>query len=168
MRTARLPASLFLAGLLCLGLSPITQAQMTIPPRSLQDVVDEAQADETPILIEIYASWCPYCQRMQETVYADSTVRQYLDTHFTYVRLNSDTTGGKHQFRDQTLSTSQLASALGARGVPTTVFMTADGTPIARQPGFVKRPTFLTMLRYVGSGAYRNQDFKTFAEQQSR
>jgi len=168
MRTVRLSVLLFVTGLLCLGLSPTTRAQMTIPPRSLQDVVDQAQADETPILIEIYASWCPYCQRMQETVYADSTVQRYLDTHFTYVRLNSDTTGGQHRFRDQTLSTSQLASALGARGVPTTVFMESDGTPIARQPGFIKRPTFLTMIRYVGSGAYRNQDFKTFAEQQSR
>jgi thioredoxin-related protein len=168
MRTVRLMGLLLLAGLLSLGGPALAQAQMTIPPHSLQEIVDTATADETPILIEVYASWCPYCQRMQKTVYADSTVRQYLDDHFTYVRLNSDTTGGRHQFQGQTLSTSQLASALGARGVPTTVFMKADGTPIARQPGFVKRPAFLTMLRYVGSGAYRNQDFKTFAEQQSR
>lgn len=168
MRPVHLVALLLLAGLLNIGLSSPTRAQMTIPPQTLEDVVDAATANSTPILIEIYASWCPYCQRMQETVYADSTVRQYLNQHFTYVRLNSDTTGGRHQFQGRTLSTSQLASALGARGVPTTVFMKADGTPIARQPGFVERPTFLTMLRYVGSGAYRNQDFKTFAEQQSR
>ncbi|PSQ96891.1 MAG: hypothetical protein BRD55_04405 [Bacteroidetes bacterium SW_9_63_38] len=168
MRPLRLMGPLLLAGLLHLGLSVAAQAQVTIPPRSLHEVVETARADDTPILIEVYASWCPYCQRMQETVYADSTVRRYLDDHFTYVRLNSDTTGGQHSFRGDTLSTSQLASALGARGVPATVFMTADGTPIARQPGFVKRPTFLTMLRYVGSGAYRNQDFKTFTEQESR
>ena len=168
MRFARLPLALVLLGLLGADGVSTARAQMAIPPNSLQDAVTRAQADETPLLIEIYAPWCPYCQRMQKTVYADSTVRQYLEEEFTYVRLNSDTTGGQHQFQGRTLSTSQLASALGARGVPTTVFMKADGTPIARQPGFIKRPMFLTMIRYVGSGAYRNQDFKTFAEQQSR
>lgn len=168
MRFARLPLAFVLLSLLGAGAVSTPHAQMAIPPHSLQDAVDRAEADGTPILVEIYAPWCPYCQRMQKTVYADSTVRQYLDEQFTYVRLNSDTTGGQHQFQGQTLSTSRLASALGARGVPTTVFMTADGTPIARQPGFIKRPMFLTMIRYVGSGAYRNQDFKTFAEQESR
>jgi thioredoxin-related protein len=168
MRLVRRSLPLILAGLLGIGVASSLHAQVTIPPHSLQDAVEQAQADDTPLLIEIYAPWCPYCQRMQETVYADSTVRRYLEKHFTYVRLNSDTTGGRHQFQGQTLSTSQLASALGARGVPTTVFMKADGTPIARQPGFIKRPMFLTMIRYVGSGAYRNQDFKTFAEQESR
>ena len=106
-------------------------AQMEMPPRSLGEVIEQAEAQETPILVEIYAPWCPYCQRMQEEVYADATVRSYLDRKFTYVRLNSDTTAGTHEFAGRELSSEGLASALGARGVPTTVFMTPDGTPIA-------------------------------------
>ena len=57
--------------------------------------------------------------------------------------------------------------ALGARGVPTTVFMNPDGTPIAKQPGYIKRPIFLQMLRYFGSGAYEEQSFEAFREQAS-
>lgn len=129
--------------------------------------METAQADETPILIEIYAPWCPYCQRMQDEVYSHPDVRKYLNSHFTYVRLNSDTTAGRHRYRDRTFSNKQLASALGARGVPLTVFMKADGTPIARQPGFINRPTFLTMLRFIGSGAYETQDYQEFANQSS-
>lgn len=143
-------------------------AQMEMPPRSLGEVIERAEARGTPILLEIYAPWCPYCQRMQKTVYSDSEVRSYLDREFTYARLNRDTTAGTHQFDGRTLSTKQLALALGARGVPTTVFMKPDGTPIAHQPGYIKRPMFLQMIRYVGSGAYREQSFKAFRAQASK
>ncbi|WP_263785718.1 thioredoxin family protein [Salinibacter grassmerensis] len=142
-------------------------AQMEMPPQSLGAVIEQAEAQETPILLDIYAPWCPYCQKMQETVYADSTVRATLERQFTYARLNRDTTAGAHQFEGRTLSSKQLGLALGARGVPTTVFMTPDGTPIGRQPGYIKRPIFLQMLRYFGSGAYEEQSFEAFRSQAS-
>jgi len=104
---------------------------------------------------------------MQETVYADSTVRATLERRFTYARLNRDTTAGSHEFDGRTLSSEQLGLALGARGVPTTVFMKPDGTPIAKQPGYIKRPIFLQMLRYVGSGAYEEQSFEAFRSEAS-
>ena len=137
-------------------------AQMEMPPRSLGAVIEQAEAQETPILLEVYAPWCPYCQRMQENVYADAEVQSYLDRRFTYARLNRDTTGGTHRFNGRTLSSKELGMALGARGVPTTVFMKPDGTPIAKQPGYIKRPVFLQMLRYFGSGAYEEQSFEAF------
>ncbi|MEF8815426.1 MAG: thioredoxin fold domain-containing protein [Salinibacter sp.] len=143
-------------------------AQMEMPPRSLGEVVTQAEAEDTPILLEIYAPWCPYCQRMQEEVYGDDEVRSYLDRRFTYARLNRDTTAGDHEFDGRTLSSKELGMALGARGVPTTIFMTPDGTPIARQPGYIKRPIFLQMLRYFGSGAYENKSFKAFRTQSSK
>ena len=141
--------------------------QIQIPPQSFESVLDQAQADGTPILVEIYAPWCPYCQRMQKTVYSNEKVREYLDETFTYVRLNSDTTVGTHQYRDRTLSTKQLASVLGAKGVPTTTFLKPDGTPIARQPGFIKRPMFLKIIRYIGSGAYEQESFQSFTSTRS-
>jgi thioredoxin-related protein len=163
MRVPRLVAPAVAAALL-VGLAAPVQAQMTIPPRSFQEVVDRAQSQRTPILVEVYASWCPYCQRMQAEVYADSTVQNYLDEHFIYVRLNSDTSSTTtHRVDGRTVSTGELASMFGARGVPTTVFLKPDGSPIAHQPGFIERSTFLTMIRFVGSGAYQDQSFQEFS-----
>lgn len=153
--------------LLLLGGAETAFGQMEMPPRTLGEVIARAEAQGTPILLEIYAPWCPYCQRMQENVYADAEVRSYLDRRFTYARLNRDTTGGAHQLDGRTLSSKELGMALGARGVPTTVFMNPDGTPIAKQPGYIKRPIFLQMLRYFGSGAYEEQSFEAFREQAS-
>lgn len=167
LRPAFFPLIPFLGLLTLLGSPSTVHAQMEIPPRSFEESIEQAQSDETPLLIEIYAPWCPYCQRMQDEVFSDASVREYLDENFTYVRLNSDTTAGTHRYADRTLSTKELASVLGARGVPTTVFLEPDGTPIARQPGFIERPTFLKMIRYVGSEAYRNQSFQAFTNARS-
>ena len=158
-----------LAAVLLLAVAVGTaHAQIKMPPRSLGEVIEQAEAEGTPILLEIYTPWCPYCQRMQKTVYSDSTVRSVLDRQFTYARLNRDTTAGNHQFNGRTLSSKQLGFALGARGVPTTAFLKADGTPIASQPGFIKRDTFLQLIRYVGSGAYENKSFEAFRTQSSK
>jgi len=154
----------FVGVLVGTGLSAPAHAQLNVPPRSFEAVLNEAQAQDKPILVEIYAPWCPYCQRMQETVYSNAAVREYINANFTYVRLNSDTTAGTHQYRDRTLSTKQLAAVLGAKGVPTTTFLQPDGTPIARQPGFIKRPTFLKIIRYIGSGSYHQQSFQEFTD----
>jgi len=151
-------------GLIGACLAGPAHAQLSIPPTAFEDVVDRAESQNTPILVEVYTSWCPYCERMQEEVYADSTVRAYVEANFTYVRLNSDTTGStSHRFDGRTLTTSELASMFGARGVPTTVFLKPDGTPIAHQPGFIDRSTFLTMIRFVGSGAYEEESFESFS-----
>ena len=150
-------------GALGLALTTPAEAQMKIPPQSFQEVVDRAEERQTPILVEVYAPWCPHCARMQKQVYSDSTVRSYLEENFTYVRLNSDTTGGSHKINGRTVTTSQLASVFGTRGVPNTVFLKPDGSPIARQPGFIDRSMFLTMIRYVGSGAYEDQSYKEYA-----
>lgn len=117
MRSSSVLRPLVLAAVLVLSLCVgVTHAQMEMPPRSLGDVIGHAEAEETPILLEIYAPWCPYCQKMQETVYADTEVRSYLDRTFTYARLNRDTTGGSHEFNGRMLSSKQLGMALGARG----------------------------------------------------
>ncbi len=167
LRVRLVPLAVLVGVLGWIGLHSPVHAQMKVPPNAFEEVVETAKANGTPILVEIYAPWCPYCQRMQENVYSDETVRTYLDETFTYVRLNSDTTAGTHRYRDRTLSTKQLASVLGAKGVPTTTFLKADGTPIARQPGYIKRPQFLKIIRYVGSGAYENQSFQEFTSERS-
>ena len=168
MRLSRLSVVFVVARVLggLVGTAP-SHAQIQIPPQSFETALETAQAQDKPILVEIYASWCPYCQRMQDNVYSDATVREYLDETFTYVRLNSDTTAGTHQYRGRTFSTKQLASVLGAKGVPTTTFLKPDGTPIARQPGFIKRPMFLKIIRYVGSGAYEQESFQSFRSSRS-
>jgi len=90
----------------------------------------------------------------------------YLKAHFEYARLNGEDTARKLTFRGYDLSEAELAQALGLTGYPTTVFLEPDGTYITRVPGFVPTETFLQILRFIGSEAYRTQSFEEFAGKQ--
>jgi len=114
LRLATLALALSLVGPL---LSGPAHAQLSIPPTDFQTVVDRAEAADTPILVEVYTSWCPYCERMQEEVYADETVKEYLESNFTYVRLNSDTTGNTtHRFDGRSV-TLEMHPGISARAM---------------------------------------------------
>lgn len=132
--------------------------------------VEEAMAAATQsgkkVLIDISAPWCPWCRRMQQEVYSDSAVVAYLKAYFEYARLNGEDTTRKLTFRGYELSEAELAMALGLTGYPTTVFLDADGTYITRVPGFIPTETFLQILRFIGSEAYRTQSFEEFVKQQ--
>lgn len=170
----RLVAPLLALAALVLAPPPAAHAQT---PGARGDGADAAVAPDLPpsvsfaeamaagdkkILVEIYATWCPYCQRMQREVYSDPTVKAYLRAHFAYVRLEGDAEGGQHAYQGGTLTTKQLAQALGLRGFPTTAFLLPDGQQITFLPGFVDAPTFLTVMRYIATDAYQEQSFEAF------
>nr|WP_243664697.1 thioredoxin fold domain-containing protein [Rhodothermus marinus] len=103
---------------------------------------------------------------MQKEVYPDSAVVAYLKAHFEYARLNGEDNTRRLTFRGYDLTEAELAQALGLTGYPTTVFLEPDGTYITRVPGFVPTETFLQILRFIGSEAYRTQSFEEFAGKQ--
>ncbi|SHK20427.1 thioredoxin family protein [Rhodothermus profundi] len=132
----------------------------------VEEAMAAAAQSGKKVLIDISAPWCPWCRRMQKEVYADSAVVAYLKAHFEYARLNGEDTARKLTFRGYELTEAELAQALGLSGYPTTVFLEPDGTYITRVPGFVPTETFLQILRFIGSEAYRTQSFEEFMEQQ--
>lgn len=101
---------------------------------------------------------------MQQEVYADSVVQSKLMEYFEVLRLNAEDKSNMQVYNGQTFSPAELATRLGAQGFPTTVFLEADGTPIATLPGFVDADMFLSVLRYIYSESYRTQTFREFME----
>jgi len=163
----------------CLGLSALlplaAQAQSSLfDPAIMAPIgwqrVEQAMAAAArsgkKVLIDISAPWCPWCRRMQHEVYTDSAVVRYLKGHFEFARLNGEDSGRKLKFLGYELSEAELAQALGLTGYPTTVFLEPDGTYITRVPGFVPAETFLQVLRFIGSEAYKRQSFEEFARSQ--
>lgn len=50
----------------------------------------EAEQKKLPLMMHFYADWCGPCQKMEQTVFASSAVRQMLATRFVAVKLNSE------------------------------------------------------------------------------
>lgn len=131
---------------------------------AFDEAVAAAEKSGKPILVDIYAPWCGWCRKMQKEVYGNDALEAYVKNHFEYGRLNIDDSETRHPFKDYGLTSQQLGHALGAQGTPTTVFLEPNGDYITRLDGYWDLDAFDKAVRYIGSGAYRTQDYEAFIE----
>jgi thioredoxin-related protein len=136
-----------------------------LPVHTMADAFDAAAAADKFIFVYVYAPWCPYCQRIEQDVYTDADVQQLMNEHFVMVRVNGDDPEETHQFRGEAVASPALMDTLGARGFPTLAFMEPSGEIIGTLPGAVERDDFMLLMRYVGTGAFRDQSLDAFADQ---
>jgi uncharacterized protein YyaL (SSP411 family) len=54
------------------------------------DALDEARAEDKPVLLAVSALWCHWCHVMDETTYSDDRVIERLRTRFIPIRLDAD------------------------------------------------------------------------------
>lgn len=132
-----------------------------IPWKDFGAALGEAKKNKKRILVDVYTDWCGWCKRMDRDTYSDAEVRKYLSSAFVPVRLNAES-NQRVTYKGNEYSYRQLASGFRVNGYPTTLFLESDGTHIVTAPGYMKAPDFLTVLRYIGDGHYKNKDFQEY------
>ena len=56
-----------------------------------REAFEFARENDRPILLSINAVWCYWCHEMDSGAYADRDVIKFVNTHFTPVRVDTDT-----------------------------------------------------------------------------
>lgn len=133
-------------------------------PVTLEQALEEASENGKKILIDVYAEWCPYCQRMHSEVYKDESVLGAISDHYIWVKINIESDDLVNYFGTE-MTEAEFAGALESRSVPTTVFMNDAGQIIGMQPGFIEIEMFADLLNFVGSDAFLSQDFQEYRNQ---
>ncbi len=160
----------FLATLLVLLIAPATVQGQAFSDESLdapewqpfEEAMGQAAETEQTVMVDIYAEWCNWCRRLEEEVYADTQVRNYLRENFAVTRLDFDDSESEVTFQNEPFAVPEMAYLLGAQGVPTVAFLSHEGEYITHLPGFVERDDFLDVLRFVATEAYKDQTWEEF------
>ena len=110
---------------------------------------------------------CPACKRMHEVHMADTTIEDYLRTHFDILHLNHIGAREVTDFDGRKLGEKALGDAYGIRFTPTIQFFPeavdaaarGQGREVIRMPGLLEPAAFLAMFRYVREKAYAREPF---------
>jgi uncharacterized protein involved in tolerance to divalent cations/TolA-binding protein len=100
--------------------------------RSLSEAKAKSRQLKNPILAYVFLRDSDYCQKLEEGVLADKSVRAAME-EFVCVRLNAG--------RD-----ADETHKLDVRGAPTILFLDGEGNEMSRVAGLVDKDQFLTKL----------------------
>ncbi len=107
-------------------------------------LLEEAQKEGKPVFVDFSASWCLPCKELEVKTFSDPKVHEALKN---WVLLKADLT------QYSSAPVEELKKTYGIMGVPTLVFVGADGQERKglRAVGFVDVPAFLKKVSEVGS-----------------
>jgi len=87
-----------------------------------EDAFARARALNRPILLDVGAVWCPWCELMDRDTYTDAKTAEYINQHFVSIKVDFDASPNLVA----QLQRAQAFLNLPA-GLPLTSFITPDG-----------------------------------------
>ncbi|HWF43660.1 MAG TPA: thioredoxin fold domain-containing protein [Candidatus Kapabacteria bacterium] len=128
---------------------------------SFEDAFARAKDENKLVMVDVYTDWCGWCKRLDKDVYTDPAVQQEVSKYFTAVKLNAES-NAQHTFAGKPQSETELAQSWGVKGFPTILFLTPDEKVVQIIPGYVPAKDFVSALKFIGTGAYKTQDFESW------
>ena len=153
---------LFLISLLSLlGVMTLQAQQQAVVPVSLEDALKLAPEENKKILVDVFATWCPYCQRMHSEVYPSGPVQEAISDYFIWVKIDVESEKMVN-YHGEEMTQEEFAGALQNKNVPTVYFLNEEGAILGSQPGYLKEDVFSNLLNFIGSDAYLDQSFQEY------
>ena len=143
------------------GLPDVELAELNGQPASLAAI-----ADGKPLVVNLWATWCPPCIR--EMPVLETAQQNYMDIRFVFANqgehaetirrfLEKQSLNLDHVVSDQTGSFGQV---VGSHGLPTTLFYSADGQLLDSHMGELSQATLVEKLERFDP-AYLNESAAT-------
>jgi len=115
------------------------------------------------VLLFFRTAHCPFCLRMKDTVFNQTSVQQYYKSHFRLLDIDIESAQHLTDEKNQRLSHIDYAKAHRVRLTPTIAFLDLNGELTYRQVGMIADPKeFIWLAEYVISGQTKVQNFTTY------
>lgn len=100
----------------------------------LMPVLEQATREKKVVFVEFYASWCAPCKVMEEDVFTQPLVAQYLNSNFLNFHTDFDSPAGQ-----------TIAAIYEVEKLPTVLFLAPNGVVLERHLG-IANPSLLKTL----------------------
>ena len=112
-----------------------------------KQVRQKAKNERKFIFIDVYATWCGPCKKMEHETFGNDSVKKKLADKFVSVRMQYDTTMfDSFNIKDWHAVSDSFSRLYHITSFPTYIFFDADGNVIHKQVGFKNSSEFQTML----------------------
>ncbi|MEQ8854665.1 DUF255 domain-containing protein [Gimesia sp.] len=91
---------------------------------NLKQAALQARAQEKSMFIQIGASWCGYCHKMDKETFKDQKVIKHINSCFIPLRVDAD-------------ENPEFVEAIGVAGLPTTVIISPELKVVKKLSGYV-------------------------------
>lgn len=145
--TASTPVSTAAAAM---GSSTVNSNTVQFQKLSLNDAIAMAKGQDKAIYVDMSASWCQPCKLMQEKVFPDPRVVEYLNKNFISIYFQCDLDSAlSNVYRDKYISTA----------FPTHLLIDKNGELIHKFVGYMEVPSFIAELN---KGVLANSGLNSF------
>lgn len=116
--------------------------------KSWNEVLKEAKEKNRPIFIDAYATWCIPCKQMEQEVFSNSDVADYVNTNFVAVRVQMDSTKLDNDYiRGWYTDAGNWKTYVDA--YPSYLFYTSNGEYLGKEVGYHASPDFVDLLKKI-------------------
>jgi len=118
----------------------------------------EAKIEKKHIMVFFHMTFCPYCIRMIDNAFSDSTAKNKMDKDYIFIDVNVDDEG-IIKYKDFEGAKKDFAKSLAIGYYPSVVFIDGDNEIVYALKGYRKTQTFNYTLDYITSKSYLQTDF---------
>ncbi len=132
-----------------------------LQPTDLHRALEYATQNDKKVLIDVYAEWCPYCEKMHNEVYTEAGVIEAVNKYYYLVKINIESENIVN-YKGREMTERDFSIMLNSSSLPTTFFMTSQGELLGMQPGLLPADVFEDLLHFVGSNEFESSTFEEF------
>lgn len=140
---------------------------------SFEKAVELNKKDPKPMMISVYADWCGWCKKMDQTTYKNPVLTKYISENFYAVKLNGEQkedivyNGYTFKYKKQgRRGYNEFAAALldGKLSYPTTVFMNKEVKTLDRIPGYLDKKIMEQIVTYFATDKYKTVKWEDYVK----
>jgi len=119
------------------------------------EAVQKKASDQMLMLyVDVYATWCGPCKMMDQQVYTDPAVADFMNTQFVNVRLDGECDYGRQYVTEQQLE-----------GYPTMYIFSDEGERVSKIVGFTPAEELVVTLKSTTEGYQKVKRFRSMHRQ---